>query len=97
MKEKGVDGGTPIRTPLCRSCRHASYIRGASLCDVILICKKFDREMKFEAYECKEHYDGRAKSLYAMEEIAWRLNVDKRGRPVGFTPPEEEEEWDSSV
>jgi hypothetical protein len=97
MKEKGVQGGTPIGTPLCRSCVHASYIRGASLCDVILICTKFDREMQFEAYECKGHYDGKARSLYAMEEVAWRLNVDMRGRPVGFTPPEEEEESELSI
>jgi hypothetical protein len=97
MKAKDDRGASSIRTPLCRSCTHASYIRGASLCDVILICKKFDREMRFEAYECKEHYDGKARSLYAMEEVAWRLNVDIRGRPVGFTPPENEEEWDLSI
>jgi hypothetical protein len=97
MKEKGVEGGTPIGTPLCRSCSHASYIRGASLCDVILVCREFSREMKFEAYECKEYYDGKAKSLFVMEEIAWTLNVDQRGRPVGFTAPEEEEECDSSI
>jgi hypothetical protein len=97
MKAKDARGASSIRTPLCRSCTHASYIRGASLCDVILYCKRFDREMKFEAYECKEYYDGKAKSLYAMEEIAWRLNVDRRGRPVGFTPPEEDEESESSI
>jgi hypothetical protein len=97
MKEKGVEGGTPIGTPLCRSCSHASYIRGVSLCDVILVCREFQREMKFEAYECKEYYDGKATSLLAMEDIAWRLNVDNKGRPVGFTPPEKDEEWDSSV
>jgi hypothetical protein len=54
MKEKGVGGGTPIGMPLCRSCSHASYIRGVSLCDVILVCREFKREMEFEAYECKE-------------------------------------------
>jgi hypothetical protein len=88
MEEEKAQGGTS----LCRSCSNASYIRGASLCNVILYCRRFDREMKFEAYECKEYYNGKATSLFAMEEIAWRLNVNKRGRPVGFTPPEEEEE-----
>jgi hypothetical protein len=93
MNENKVQGGTS----LCRSCVNASYIRGAALCDVILVCREFNREMKFEAYECKEYYDGKAKSLMVMEEIAWMLHVDQRGRPVGFTPPEEEEEWDSSI
>jgi hypothetical protein len=97
MKDIGVQSGTSIGAPLCRSCSHASYIRGASLCDVILICDKFKREMKFQAYECKEYYDGKAVSLFAMEEIAWKLNVDKRGRPLGFVPPENEEAWDSPI
>ncbi len=93
MKEKKAQG----HTSLCRSCGNASYIRGASLCDVILICREFKREMRFEAYECRKYQDGKAASLYALEEIAWTLNVDKRGRPAGFTPPEKEEEWDPSI
>lgn len=64
---------------------------------MILVCREFDREMKFEAYECKKYYEGRAKSLFVMEEIAWTLNVDQRGRPVGFTPPAKDEEWDPSA
>jgi hypothetical protein len=85
------------RTSLCRSCSNASYIRGASLCDVILVCREFKREMTFEAYECREYESGKTVSLFAMEEIAWRLDVDKSGLPVGFTPPERDEEWDSSI
>jgi hypothetical protein len=97
MKEMDVQRGTSPGMPLCRSCSHGSYIRGVSLCDVILICTEFKREMRFEAYECMEYYDGKAARLFAMEEIAWKLNVDKRGRSVGFTPPDKEEEWDSSI
>jgi hypothetical protein len=97
MKDTVDQGGAPIGAPLCRSCSHASYIRGVSLCDVILICSEFKREMKFEAYECKEYYDGKAARLFVMEEIAWKLNVDKKGRPLGFVPPEKEEAWDTSI
>jgi hypothetical protein len=92
MKAKDARGASSIRTPLCRSCTHASYIQGPSLCDVILVCREFKREMRFEAYKCGEYQNGRVVSLYAMEEIAWTLNLDKRGRPVGFTPPEKEAE-----
>jgi hypothetical protein len=51
--------------------------------------------MRFEAHECRRDQDARAPSLYAMKEIAWNLNLDEGGRPVGFTPPAKQEEGES--
>jgi hypothetical protein len=32
-----------------------------------------------------------------MEQIAWQLDVDKSGIPVGFTPPQEDEDYDLTI
>ena len=54
---KGVRGGTIGGTPLCRTCRNATYIQGGAESQRLLMCSEFSgfenkTAIAFEAYEC---------------------------------------------
>jgi len=79
--------------PLCSSCQHAHCFTRANgatttICDVstepirvpgdILTCSKY-------------HHKGQPDE-WDFEKIAWVLQSEKRGKPLGFRPPKKKDE-----
>jgi hypothetical protein len=90
---KGVQGGTPTGPPLCRTCRFAHYMRGASESDVLLACTILRDDMggflRTEKYECSMYDDKRMPSMDAMNRTAWILRTDEFRNAIGFVSPQE--------
>jgi len=92
IKHKGVEGGTIGGVPICRTCRWAQYIRGASVGQEALHCARIEHGpngMPFEAYECSQYSDKRRPSLETMNETAWILRTDEFRKAIGFVSPGE--------
>jgi hypothetical protein len=86
MRYRGVDGGTQIGEPLCRSCRYAANVRGVSQTQHVIYCQAMRQNLKFEAMECGL-YDDKAKvDLWELEKIAWYWVVVDQFGNRGFVP-----------
>jgi hypothetical protein len=90
-KYKGVSGGTISGDPLCRTCRYAQYIQGASLSQRILVCGYVGKPLSFEAYECGQYDDKRLPSRRDMDEIAWVFVTNSKTKQIGFVSAKEYE------
>lgn len=88
---KGVRGGTPVFSdPLCPTCSHAMYKKGAGKNEVILRCNMDETLMPFEAYECSTYSDKRNpyKRVYELDQIAWILVRNVKHQLQWFEPKE---------
>lgn len=86
---RGVQGGTPIGDPLCRTCRFCQRMKGQSEGQEIVYCQYLGKPMPFEAMECGMYEDKRQPSLNEMKRVAWVLRTEKFGRAIGFVSAEE--------
>src|SRR5579872_6659838 len=95
MKYRGVEGGTPVGPPLCRTCHSSMYIKGKAEGQELLFCSKidtwYDTPLPFEAYECSAYSDKRLPDLYDMKKVAWIIQSDALTKRVGFLPPKSPE------
>ena len=74
-------------TSLCETCRWATIVRGARLSDEIVSCGRMAEgrtRITFPVASCTAFSDRRLTSLQDMEDIAWVLRSDKRGKHIGF-------------
>ena len=96
---KGVRGGTIGGTPLCRTCRNATYIQGHAESQRLLMCAEFSgfdlkTPLPFEAYECSEYEDKRLPTKRDMEDTAWILRTHpKQKGTLGFFSPTQLKEF----
>ena len=74
---------------LCDSCRNATIAKMADESH-IMRCSEFERFLKGKIIECNEYQPVGRLSDYEMEDKAWILEV-KKGRILGFKPPEQSE------
>lgn len=87
-----VKHGTPIhdQPSLCRSCRHATHVKGLSQNQDYTICGHLshpnDRIM-MKVVECSQYSDKGSPSLRFMEQIAWSLVTDAEKNKIGFLSP----------
>jgi hypothetical protein len=89
-----MQGQTISGTPLCRSCRNATYIQGESASQRSLHCNRVKHPDKqwglpYEAYECSQYDDKRLPSRDSMEATAWILRSDGMTKKIGFISPEQ--------
>ena len=93
MKFKGVEGGTPTGSPLCRTCTYAHYVQGIRLSDTHLYCQVMGGdaggEMHAEAYSCTKYEDKRHATLQNMYKTAWYLRTDEFHNSIGFVSPQQ--------
>ena len=83
-----IKGGTTSdnTTSLCLSCRSATLISGPRLSDQIIACPLLgdNDRVPFVVTSCTGYSDKSLPSLYHMEDAAWILRSDRKGKQVGF-------------
>ena len=83
-----IHGGTAnhSESSLCLTCRFATVVKGRTLRDEIVECRKLsDRaRITFPVTFCTGYADQRLASIREMEEIAWILRSDPRRNQIGF-------------
>ena len=87
-----VVGGTPDHSDsLCFRCAHAHIYQGHAVSDLNLRCL-VDYDNSFSIHskivECNKFYAKRDKTESELNKMGWVLEI-RRGRTVGFFPPEE--------
>lgn len=103
MKYRGVEGGTPTGEPLCRTCRKATRLEGASPSQTLLFCSVVpgSNPLPFEVMNCSDYEDKRHPSKNDLYDSAWILRTgDRKSKGQwGFMSPEERakqklDKWD---
>jgi hypothetical protein len=84
-----IEGGTTRhdQPSLCLSCRYATVVRGVSLRDEIVECRRLSEphnRIGFPVTFCTGYIDRTHPSISEMEEIAWILRSDPKRNQVGF-------------
>ena len=83
-----IQGGTAnhSESSLCLTCRFATIIKGRTLSDEIIECRKLSDHARitFPVTFCTGFADRRLASIREMEEIAWILRSDPRRNQIGF-------------
>lgn len=72
----------PSGVALCRSCRHATSVRGARFGDDFIQCGALDRTMHFDVVECGAYSDADVVPLHELKETAWRWFDDRFVSPA---------------
>jgi len=75
---------------LCKSCRHATIIRGERIDEEIIRCGELSGNasaIRFKVVECSSHQSKAESTLNMMREIAWEVRTDKTGKKIGFMSP----------
>ncbi len=90
---RGVRGGTPVHgKSLCDSCANAIIVKGAAESQRLVTCEALGGHrgglrVPFEfVVECTDYRERNRVSLSDMEQMAYILQTDKRGKPMGFKP-----------
>ena len=83
-----IRGGTANHgdPSLCLTCRFATIVKGQSLHDEIVECRRLSDHSRitFPVTFCTGYADRRHASIHEMEEIAWILRSDPKRNEVGF-------------
>lgn len=69
---------------LCDSCESGVVTRGGTGAAELVFCQLMDKQLSQRVTECSRYADRSAKPLWALREIAWILDVDRRRERVGF-------------
>ena len=88
---KGVRGGTPMHNKsMCDSCANAHIVKGAAESEKLTICDAVyykPNPVPFQfVVECNSYRQRNRVTIGEMEKIAYILESDPRGRPIGFKP-----------
>jgi hypothetical protein len=84
-----IEGGTARHdTPsLCLSCRYATVVKGVSLRQEIIECRRLSdpqNRITFPVTFCNGYIDRGHPTIQEMEEIAWVLRSDPKRNQMGF-------------
>lgn len=87
-----IRNGTPhFSSPnLCLSCRNAQIMRGEGVDTEIVLCHNRGMEntvIRQKITFCNEYEDRNSPSMWQMEKIAWRIDVDRHSRFIGLLDP----------
>jgi hypothetical protein len=90
-KWKGVRGGTPLHgKSLCDSCRNAHIVKGTAESERLVVCEaqyyRPERVPFQTVVECTSFRRVNMLSLNQMEKMAYIIETDPRGKPIGFKP-----------
>lgn len=82
MRDKNESG-------LCGTCRFGHVMRGERLADHVIACANFHpvQTIRFVVQQCSDYKSTTTQTRHDMERVAWVLEV-KKGKPVGFRPPQ---------
>lgn len=72
---------------LCLSCRYATVVRGASLREEIVECRRLAEprnRITFPVTFCNGYIDRGHPTVQEMEDLAWVLRSDPKRNQVGF-------------
>lgn len=83
-----IKDGTRSGQSLCRTCRFAHNIRGASDSQELTKCSALERQVPFSVVECNKYENKATPGLWDMKEIAWVLSTDKQ-KKFGFQSPKD--------
>ena len=74
----------------CLTCRRAQVTHGTRFCEDLIFCHNVQpaRLMPPMITECTSYDDKRIPALWDMEQVAWRLCTDLKGRKIGFLSPQ---------
>lgn len=79
-------------TSLCDSCRHMhrfTRVRGQE----VRICNvQRSMHVPSDIVSCSMYHDKSQPDKYDLQEIAWKLGLDKSGKVTGFEPPKNNED-----
>jgi len=84
-----IEGGTARhdQTSLCHSCRFATVVKGVSLREEIVECRRLSEprnRIVFPVTFCNGYIDRTHPSVQEMEDIAWVLRSDLKRNQMGF-------------
>jgi hypothetical protein len=74
---------------LCRTCRQATFAKGAGESQEIIKCAAFNAFVRLRIFECSSYLDRTKPTFYEMEQIAWMIVTKSGGRQIGFLSPQE--------
>ena len=89
QKWRGVRDGTPLHNKsLCDSCRNSHIIKGSAESERIVMCEALyyrPQRVPFKTVvECSSFRQRNILSLNQMENMAYVIETDPRGKPIGF-------------
>lgn len=83
---------TATGRPLCETCDRAAIMRGMRLGEAVTYCDKTGERLTFRVYDCTAYRQRGTPPLWRMENMAWNLLADKKGRTIGFCSPSKTKE-----
>jgi hypothetical protein len=72
---------------LCDTCEHGIVTRGPADGDEQVFCNLMERKVSMQVTECNKYADSSQPPLWAMKDIAWTLDIDRKRQRIGFTAP----------
>ncbi|SRR5258708_32024214 len=72
---------------LCDTCESGVVIRGVAEGEEQVFCSLMERSVAMRVAECSQYHDKAQPSLWAMKDIAWTLDIDRKRQRIGFTAP----------
>lgn len=88
-----VYDGTPTHagTSICRRCRNAQIITASRSGQSVQYCHSQGTPIVvgFDVGDCSMFDNKSTPSLWQLEKVAWRFNVDDKRRIAGFLTPKE--------
>jgi hypothetical protein len=91
MLQIKIHGETPKSgKSLCRTCKHATLVKGQNCQEVIFCSGPFSGDagmgpVPFKIASCGSYHPVNMPYLHEMQDIAWEVKARRRG-PVGFEP-----------
>lgn len=84
-----VRNGTPQHgKSLCYSCQYSFIIKGEAVSEQVTYCNAGFNDARIVPFktvtECSKHESKTVQSLHEMQKIAYILETDPRGKPIGF-------------
>jgi len=84
-----IEGGTTRhdQPSLCLSCRYATVVRGTSLRDEVVECRRLSdphNRITFPVTFCNSYINRGHPTVQEMEDMAWVLRSDPRRNELGF-------------
>lgn len=74
---------------LCASCENGSFIKDDQN-EIRIHCSEYGRWIKFKVRECSDYEIKGTLPLYALQDMAWYIDPNKKNG-IGFVPPGTEE------
>lgn len=89
-KIKVFQGTRSVDAPrLCDSCSSGVVLRGPADSEEYVHCSEMNKPVGMRVTECNRYVDRTHPPLWAMQEIAWVLQVDSKRQKMGFVSAKE--------